>query len=357
MRALCLDMRRFADKAGQLRVDTIYIGGGTPTVLQPLLFQTLLGGCRAAFDVAQNAEITVEANPGTVSPEKLDLLLQLGVNRLSLGIQSLLDSELQLLGRIHSAADGVGALGLARQAGFHSINLDLIYGLPGQRLRDWSRTLKQAISLAPEHFSLYALSVEPGTPLAQRITQGLLQAPDDDMAAQMYTASEEQLAHAGYEHYELSNWAVAKPGRGPSTAEAICRHNLKYWQREPYLGFGAGAHSFYRNQRWSVLSHPEAYCEAVEHGISPAECCQTVGPVESMAETMILGLRLSRGVGFAEFQRRHGCDLRLEYTAQIQEMQQAGLLAASDEGISLTTRGRLLANQVFVRFWRTDPAD
>jgi len=357
VRALCQDIRRFVEDSEPLTVDTVYLGGGTPTVLEPPLIQLLLDTCRSAFDVIHDAEITVEVNPGTAGLEKLSLMLELGVNRISLGVQSLLDHELQLLGRRHSAGDALAAFGLARQAGFSNINIDLIYGLPGQQVGDWSRTLTRAAGLAPEHFSLYSLSLEDDTPLAQRISLGLLPPLDEDSAAKMYTLAEERLDQAGYEHYELSNWAIAASDRGPRRAARLCRHNMKYWQRQPYLGFGAGAHSFYDNQRWWSLSDPQAYCEAVERSAGPTEHCEIVGPVESMAETMILGLRLSRGVSFAEFQTRHACDLRVAYAAQMQEMQQAGLLAVGSEGITLTSKGRLLGNQVFVRFWRTDSVD
>ncbi len=352
--ALSLDMLRFSHRTGSLTVDTVYIGGGTPTILQPLVLQTLLNTCRAAFDVAHDTEITVEANPGTVTLEQLKLLRQSGVNRLSLGVQSFLDSELRLLGRIHGAAEALSAVELARQAGFHNINVDLIYGLPGQRVGDWLRTLERAVDLAPEHLSLYALSVEADTPFGQRIRCGQLRLPDDDEAAQMYAASEDWLARSGYEHYELSNWAATRLGHNPVPGALACRHNLKYWQLDPYLGFGAGAHSFYEHQRWSSLSDPWAYCEAVEAGHSPIDHSQTIGPVETMAEMMILGLRLCRGVCFDEFQARHGCDLREEYRAQIQDLQHAGLLEVTAEGVGLTPRGRLLGNRVFVEFWRTD---
>lgn len=357
VRALCLDMQGIAKAIGAHRVDTVYVGGGTPTVLQPLHLRTLLSNCRVAFNVADDAEITVEANPGTVDLEKLEVLLELGVNRLSVGVQSLLDDELKLLGRIHCAAEARAAIGLARRAGFENINVDLIYGLPGRRTRDWQTTLEQAISLSPEHFSLYALCVDTDTPLGQRIGQGLLPRPEDDVAAQMYSFSVRRLARAGYEQYELSNWAATRPARSPLPTHFRCRHNLKYWQREPYIGIGAGAHSFRCDQRWSSLSDPEAYCEALEQGLSPIEHCQTIGPIEGMAETVILGLRLSGGVTFAEFERRHGCDLRGVYADEILETQQAGLLTVTAEGIGLTTRGRLLGNQVFVRFYRTDYAN
>lgn len=227
-------------------VPTIYLGGGTPSLLTPAQVQAILDACRAAFDVDPAAEITMEANPGTVDAAYLPALRAAGVNRLSLGVQSFADGELALLGRIHTAAQAVAAYDNARAAGFANVSLDLVYGLPGQTLADWSRSLDRAVALCPDHLSLYALEVHGDTPLGRRIAAGDLPAPDDDLAADMYELAEDRLAVAGFMHYELSNWATGN--------DAACRHNLTYWRNEPYRGLGAAAHSWIDGERrWNVV--------------------------------------------------------------------------------------------------------
>jgi oxygen-independent coproporphyrinogen-3 oxidase len=301
-------------------VDTIYIGGGTPTMLPPALLEQILMMCRDAFAVAPKAEISLEANPGTVTIDNLHRLRTAGVNRLSLGAQSFRAAELRLLQRIHSA-DQIGqAFQMARAAGFDNVNLDLIYGLPGQTLADWEFNLEQAFALKPEHLSLYALSVEEGTPLANRIASGLLPQPDPDLAAEMYSLAEERLASASYAHYELSNWASLRVSKDSVTEVLACRHNLKHWRVQPYLGFGAGAHSYYGGYRYSNVLRPEKYISRIERGSSPVEERHAIGPAESMAETMILGLRLTEGVRFADFRLRHGRNLCAEYATELSEL-------------------------------------
>ncbi|MFN2225688.1 MAG: radical SAM family heme chaperone HemW, partial [Anaerolineae bacterium] len=217
--------------AGTARVSSVYIGGGTPTVLPLLSLIQILDAIQAGFDLAADAEVTIEANPGTVEAGTLAALRVRGVNRLSLGVQSFADGELRRLGRIHTAEQAAAGLAAARQAGFDNVSLDLIFGLPGQALADWRFSLECALALEPEHLSLYALSVEAGTPLARDIARGHLPMPDPDLAAEMYEMAAEVNAQAGYQHYEISNWA-----RGWGRQ---CRHNLIYWRNEPYLGLGA----------------------------------------------------------------------------------------------------------------------
>jgi oxygen-independent coproporphyrinogen-3 oxidase len=358
--ALCTEMQFFAHQCGRLGVDTIYLGGGTPTCLPSRLLTQVLTVCRTAFAVAPDAEITVEANPGTLTSENAAALHSAGVNRLSLGAQSLQDDELRLLGRIHGPAEIHQAVRLARSAGIPTISLDLIYGLPQQTLMAWRSTLEGALALEPDHLSLYALSVEEGTPLARSIASKELPQPDPDLAAHMYVVAEQQLAKAGYEHYELSNWA--RPRRPTfdnretqslqgSQFLARCRHNLKYWQREPYLGFGAGAHSFYAGRRYHNVPTPQDYVTRLKNGQSTVESQEWIEPGAAMAETMILGLRLIEGVRFSAFQQQHRQDMRKRYDTELNELRTLGLLTLDAEGIRLTPRGRLLANQVFVRFW------
>lgn len=330
-----------------LRVNTIYLGGGTPTVLPPALLGEILDACRRHFTIAEGAEITVEANPGTVDSGYLTGLLEKGVNRLSFGVQSFHDDELRLLGRIHTAAQAMESYCLARQTGWGNINLDLIYGLPRQSLSRWRATLRQAIHLRPNHLSLYCLSVEEDTPLGQHIAQGELPVPDPDLAAEMYILAEGMLDRAGYVHYEISNWA--QPGYE-------CRHNLTYWRNLPYLGLGAGAHSYRDRKRWYNVLSPGEYItrwEADWQGPSPpaVEEIEALDEVLEVAETMILGLRLvQEGVRLMDFKGRFGRELMAVYGQEIREMEQAGLLEVDGERVRLTARGRLLGNEVFQRF-------
>ncbi|HID62180.1 MAG TPA: radical SAM family heme chaperone HemW [Anaerolineae bacterium] len=353
-RALQREMRWLGRKRS-LKADTIYLGGGTPTVLPLALLGEVLDACREHFTIAEGAEITVEANPGTVDGDYLAGLREIGVNRLSLGVQSFCDDELRLLGRIHTAAQAIETCHLARETGFGNVNLDLIYGLPRQTLSDWQAirpcswqaTLQQAIHLRPDHLSLYCLSVEEGTPLERRIARRELPAPDPDRAAEMYTLAEEALDRAGYVHYEISNWA--QPGHE-------CRHNLTYWRNRSYLGLGAGAHSYFDQKRWYNILSPAEYITRLEadwqRPFPPAvEEVEEIGEVLEMAETMILGLRLvQEGVRLADFRERFGRELMAVYGREIREMEQAGLLEVDGERVRLTARGRLLGNEVFQQF-------
>lgn len=333
-----------------LPVRTLYVGGGTPTVLPLPLIGDVLSACCTNFDVEAGAEVTVEANPGTVDEDYLAGLLAAGVNRLSLGVQSFNDNELWLLGRVHDAPQARQAYQQARAAGFHNVSLDLIFGLPGQTAPEWQATLQQALDLGPEHLSLYALTLEERTPLAGCIARGELLAPDDDLAAEMYELAEAELARAGYAHYEISNWA--RPG-------FECRHNLLYWRNQPYLGLGAGAHSWFAGRRWANVREPRTYIERIERmecGGSPVAESEEIGLALEMAETAILGLRLvEEGVNLGAFRTRFGVEFTDVYGSEVKELLGLGLLEASPGRVRLTRRGRLLGNQVFQRFLPSKP--
>jgi oxygen-independent coproporphyrinogen-3 oxidase len=354
VRALQREMR-WVNWGRSLKVNTLYLGGGTPTVLPLAFLGEVLDACREHFIIAEETEITVEANPGTVDGSYLAGLLEMGVNRLSLGVQSFHDDELRLLGRIHTAAQAVEAYRLAKQlcpelvegVGFGNVNLDLIYGLPWQTLSSWQATLWQAIHLQPEHLSLYCLTVEEDTPLGQRIARGELPVPDPDLAAGMYTLAEETLDGAGYVHYEISNWA--QPGHE-------CRHNLSYWRNQSYLGLGAGAHSYFEKKRWHNVLSPEEYITRLEANLQgpfppSVKEVEDIDEALEMVETIILGLRLvQEGVRLADFRERFGRELMDVYGREIEEMGQAGLLEVDGDRVRLTARGRLLGNEVFQRF-------
>jgi oxygen-independent coproporphyrinogen-3 oxidase len=343
-----------------LHVKTIYFGGGTPSIVPTAHVAKILSACECTFTIASDAEITLEANPGTVETKKLADLRTLGVNRLSLGVQSFDDVVLRCLNRGHTVADALETYCLARRAGFDNINLDFIYGLPLQTLDDWRATLERALALAPEHLSLYALKVEEGTGLAFQIARGKYPMPGDDLAAEMYMLAEEMLDAAGYVHYEISNW-----GRGGMGQEELrdrnlnfqfpiphsaCLHNLTYWRNEPYLGFGAGAHSYFDCARyWNVLS-PLEYIRRSERGESVVAGRELISRELETAETMILGLRLNEGIAFDAFAERFGIDAREKYAEVLRELHDLALIQMSPFGVRLTPRGWLLSNEVFWRF-------
>ncbi len=320
--------------SGDERACSIYFGGGTPSLLTAGQIGDVLATVRSRFIVADTAEITMEANPGTVSLAFLAGIRKLGVNRLSLGVQSLKDAELKLLGRIHRAAQAQEAFCLARKSGFDNVNLDLIYGLPGQSLSVWRESLDMALAMAPEHLSLYALTLEAGTPLWQAVAERQLPDIDPDIAADQYELAEDVLAAHGYRHYEISNWA--RPG-------FECRHNLAYWQDRPYLGFGVAAHSYRDGHRLANIASLDDYLSAFSHGALPEKALdEPISPELHLAETAILGLRLDAGISAAGIQDR--------YRQPVREMTDLGLLEYSGGNLRLTRRGRLLSNEVFWRF-------
>ena len=348
----------------KLPIHTIFFGGGTPSLLPIAEIERILSALRSAFALQEGAEITLEANPGTLAADYLVALRRLGVNRLSLGVQSANPGELRLLERQHDYSDVTRAVSWARRAGFDNLNLDLIFGLPEQPLSAWQRTLELTLDLAPEHFSLYALSLEHGTPFGAWARRGLLSTPDPDTAADMYEWASEKLAMHGYTQYEISNWARHDAGGNLLT----CRHNLQYWRNLPYLGLGAGAHGYANGLRTANVLSPMAYIERLRPANSPTApaeaqrqtafprtpATQTAQPIDRTAEigeTMMMGLRLvQEGVSAEVFQRRFGQPLEELFGAQIQHLIQLGLLEWSDTCLRLTQRGRLLGNRVFVEF-------
>jgi oxygen-independent coproporphyrinogen-3 oxidase len=338
--ALLREIRRAANP--RTRAATLFFGGGTPSLLEPEQIGDVVAACRASFGLAEGAEVTAECNPGTVDLDRLRRLRAAGVNRISLGAQSADPAELRLLGRAHGFADVTAAVDAARRAGFDDVSLDLIYGLPGQAPESWRRTLAAVLPLEPDHLSLYALTVEPGTPLHERVQRGESPTPDPDAAADMYEMAEEMLAAAGLTHYEISNWC--RPGHA-------CRHNLIYWRNEPFLGFGPGAHSSSVARRWWNVKRPAEYIARIGRGESVAEGGEEIDPLASRGETMLMGLRLlEEGVSYARFEARHGLPMREAFGPALREHQQAGLLDLAPDRAVLTRRGRLLSNRVFMAF-------
>jgi len=346
-----------ASAKARLRVHTIFFGGGTPSLLPLSQVERILQSLAEFYDLSRDVEISLEANPGTLSADYLYGLRQAGVNRLSLGVQSANPEELRLLERQHNFMDVIRAVKWARQAGFYNLNLDWIFGLPGQMLQSWQRNLELAISLNPEHLSLYALSIEHGTPFKQMSNHGLIQPIDLDLAADMYEWAIWRLGEAGYVQYEISNWA--RPGADGKPV--ACRHNLQYWRNLPYIGIGAGAHGFIGGVRIANVLAPSAYIQrmkeskAAEFPRTPASAsAERVDVSREMGETMIMGLRLvEEGVSRGGFAERFGQPIEATYSPQISKLENLGLLEAapiSNDQIRLTQKGKLLGNQVFMEF-------
>jgi oxygen-independent coproporphyrinogen-3 oxidase len=327
--------------AGQ-RVCTIYLGGGTPSLLSPEKVGDILSTIRSLFVVDEGAEVTIEANPGTVDEPYLAAIRKLGVNRLSLGIQSLNNSELALLGRIHTAVEARDAVRFARGSRFANLSIDLIYGLPGQTMAGWQTTLEEVAALGTEHLSLYPLSLDDDVPLLLAIERGEVPAIDPDCTADQYELAEDLLSEHGYRHYEISNWA--REGRE-------CRHNMVYWRNLPYLGVGVAAHSYVDGHRFANTTDLDRYLDAFSGDIPMVrDMDEEIGLKLQLSEAVILGLRLSDGVGLDDIQGRFGIDLLREYGQQVDELADLGLLECAGQRIRLTRRGRLLGNEVFWRF-------
>lgn len=322
-------------------VPTIYIGGGTPSLLSSAQMEDIFSAVRSHFTVAEDAEISMEANPGTVDGPYLLAVRGTGINRLSLGVQSLNDGELKMLGRLHTAGQAIEAVTEARKAGFANLSLDLIYGLPGAKLAQWQQTLEQAVALSPEHLSLYGLTLEEDSPLHKAIEHGDLPAIDQDAAADQYEFSEDFLEDHGYVHYEISNWA--KPGYE-------CRHNLVYWQHGQYLGVGVAAHSYLDEHRLANTSDIDKYLQSISSGQIPVDMDEHISPDLDLSETVILGLRMTEGISYRDIWRAFGFDSLWKYRAEIRELIEMGLLESDGSNLRLTRRGRLLGNEVFLRF-------
>jgi oxygen-independent coproporphyrinogen III oxidase len=324
---------------------SLYLGGGTPSLLAPELVGRLVDAAAARFGLEQGAEVTLEGNPGTLTQERLAGYRAAGVNRISLGIQSFEDRLLQRLGRVHSAREAVTAFEAARRAGFDNISIDLMHSLPGQSLAEWRQALSRGIELEPEHVSAYALSIESGTPFAALHEAGKLPLPAEEEAASMFEATTELLCAAGYRHYEISNYA--RPGRAS-------RHNGAYWSRESYLGFGAGAHSLLNTdslgRRWGNACDLQAYADALRHGLLPERDPERLSVEEALSESFFLGLRLLDGLDLARLQALYPPAPLERHLAEVERLTRSGMLIREGELVRLAPRAVILANTVFARF-------
>ena len=357
VRALAGEMRQWREIEQPLSVDTIYLGGGTPSLLQSAQIAVILESLRNRFEILDDPEITIEINPASItgnqaglksqpddelSRGKLNAFCALGINRASFGAQTFDDRQLKQLGRTHTATDIPSTFHELRRAGFANINLDLIAGLPGQTLASWKRNLDEALKLRPEHLSLYLLDVHEGTPLADQIKSGMRPEPDEDLAAEMYAAMIEVAGFAGYEHYEISNFCL--PG-------FESRHNTKYWTGEPYYGFGNSAHSFDgARRRWANERDAAKYVSVIERSGSPIVERTYLSESGAQSESLFLGLRLMRGINLLDHRTRFGSDVARAYREDLNRLLDAGLIEIEGDWLRLTNRGAVLSNEVMSVF-------
>jgi len=334
MTALCKELEMRKEYIGKLC--GIYIGGGTPSILKEKDIATIMDKIRSTCHISAAAEITSEANPGTLTESGIKGMLNAGINRISIGVQSLRDKELSLLGRMHDAAEAIAAVTTARKSGFGNISLDLIYGIPGQDLVSWKRTLEKIVSLHSEHISAYELTPEKNTVLYEQLEKGRLHLPDEDEVAEMYYTAIDILTEAGYKHYEISNFALPN---------LQCRHNLNYWDRGEYLGIGAGAHSFLNGRRISNICDVRQYIHDVELGTSPIAEETLLTRREEIEETLFLGLRKTDGFDIELIP----ADITEHLKEALDDLAHQGLLDLSGGHIKLTRKGLIICNSVIVR--------
>jgi len=320
-------------------VDTVYFGGGTPSLLDPANLAQIIESIRSSFPV-QFEEVTLEADPETVSPEKAVAWQEAGFNRISMGVQSFDDAELRAAGRMHRPADVSSATKILRAAGFGNLSFDLIAGLPHQTDASWEDSVEQLLRLRPEHVSIYMMEIDEGSRLGLEVLENGARysakaLPSDDSMANYYEHGCRKLAAAGYEHYEISNWGLAG---------FESRHNLKYWRREPYFGFGAGAHSFNGSQRWANAHDPASYADVVRQGRFPVEQLEIVSPGQALEEELFLGLRQLRGIHLDGIEAKYGAD----FGSRVQDLVAQGLVEWDGPRLRLSPERLTISNEVFV---------
>lgn len=336
--AVCKELSRHCGQHEGV-VDTIYIGGGTPSLLDPAALARIIDAVCANFR-CDLREVTLEADPETITIDKARAWLSAGINRISMGVQSFEDIELKAAGRMHRSADAANADTWLHDAGIRNVSMDLIAGLPHQTASSWQHSLEQLIRMHPEHISIYMMEIDEGSRLGREVLSGgsrysAQELPSDDAMADFYELACDRLAAAGYEHYEISNWAL--PG-------FASRHNLKYWRREPYFGFGAGAHSFDGQRRWSNLHDPVSYVHAVEHSCSTLDHEESVTPQQALEEELFLGLRQLAGIDLQPIEQQYGVGLN----ASISKLEEQGLIERDGTRIRLSPARLAVSNEVFV---------
>lgn len=348
--ALCREIEWAKDCLKEYLVDTVFIGGGTPSILEASYIEKILRTLKDSANVSDNAEITIECNPGTVTGEKLETYKKAGINRISLGLQSANDEELKSIGRIHNYNEFKESFNLARLAGFKNINVDLMSALPGQTLDSYKDTLAKIVTLNPDHISAYSLIVEDETPLKDRVESGEVKLPSEDEEREMYYYTKEFLGKTGYKRYEISNYS--KDGYE-------CRHNIGYWKRVEYLGFGIGAASLFKGERFSNTSDINRYMNILEKDdvlnadeIWEAinESTETLSQNDEMEEFMFLGLRMTEGISKVDFKNDFGKDIESVYGTILDKLEKQELINQNKERVWLTDRGIDISNQVLANF-------
>lgn len=343
--ALLVEMRTWKEWVREYKIDTIFIGGGTPTFLHEGEIEQILLECFRLFHMTEQVEISLESNPGTLSPRKLEVYKRAGVNRLSLGLQAVQPWHLSRLGRIHSFEDFVGSYHLAQEKGFNNINIDLMFGIPDQTLEEWTETLDRVTKLEPTHLSCYGLIIEEGTPLHEEYQDGKLRLPREEDEREMYWKAVEALTKQGFEHYEISNFA---------RSGYQCRHNLNYWENGEYIGLGCGAHSFFNAERTSNEADLISYITKIGERGNAVVTRQKIAKTDEMFETVMLGLRLTKGLDLEAFQRRFHISFLEYYREEVKKLQRMNLIKRKDQYISLTSRGMDVQNQVLVSFLKEE---
>lgn len=321
------------------RLMTVFIGGGTPSILSASALARLFADLRSCFQVRDDAEITVECNPGTVDQQKLGVMRSAGVNRLSFGVQAMDDTTLGQIGRIHTVSETIHSYQLARELGFENINLDLIFALPNQTVHEWQYSLDEVVALGPDHISAYNLMLEEGTDFYESWQAGKLQRLSDEIEAEMYNITIETLISHGYEHYEISNFA--KP-------HCAAKHNLVYWDNESYVGLGPGACGYIDGIRYSNIRGVQDYIDCLAQGKKPIADSEKLTGRDEKAETIILGLRKQKGIWETDYQRRFGESIKVEFSNVLDKWIGLNLLEWKNEHLRLTKQGLFVANEVFV---------
>jgi oxygen-independent coproporphyrinogen III oxidase len=324
----------------RIGVHSIFLGGGTPSLLEPRQLELILSACKDHFGLSPRAEITVEANPGDLNASRVEAYLSAGMNRLSLGVQTFDDRLLRLLGRRHTASEAIEAYFDARRGGAANVSLDLMYGLPGQTVEHWQATLQTAVSLEPDHLSAYLLTVDETVPLGRSIARGRLSVPADDGVAEMYEVVQQVLSKYGYEQYEISNWA--RPGRQS-------RHNLTYWRDEPYLGLGAGSASWFGGRRYKQAPDPAVYIASVQAGQPSLVEDECPDRLTAAQDCLALGLRLREGLDLPRFEGRYGLDLEGLLGAELEQLEAAGVVDLREGRLRLGEQHLIVSNEVISR--------
>ncbi len=341
-RAILLELERHTDPGStQWVVDSIYFGGGTPSLIPEHHIEQILNSCRLLFQVTKDCEISLEANPGTLSGEKVDAYRRSGINRISLGAQSFCNEELKSIGRVHNAEMIERSIIQLRKGGFSNINLDLMLGLPGQTVESWRQNLQLVIALGIPHLSVYMLDLDDDCPMKGLVESGIVSLPEEDFVSDLYLETIEFLESRGLRQYEISNFA--KDGH-------ICRHNMKYWKRGPVYGFGVGSHSFDGASRYSNHAQLERYTESVLAGESPVGWREVVSERQSLSESLFLGLRLRQGVDWELLMKEYDADSLSPFEPGLQDLSTRGLIERNGSRIRLTESGMLLSNEIFQLF-------